>query len=815
MTYRLTLLAILCGLWILCAGPVPAQEAPPPVTSYLADPGTGARSHAIDQQHMVVEVRFVPEERLVRGTVTHIFEPLRAEVDSVYLDGPGIRYQSVQLNGQAVDYQAWPEGISIYPDAPLRWQQTDTLTISYEANPRHGLYFVGWDDPDGTARRQIWTQGQGPGHRHWVPFYDYPNDRMLTETIVTFDSDYEVVSNGELVETTEHDDGTTTWHYRMLAPHAGYLMMLAIGQYDVLPMTSKGGTRIRNYFYPDQPERAAPTYRYTDRMIDVMERETGVGYPWGPYANVPVHNFLHGGMENTTATIFSDAYYVDERAYLDRNYITVNAHEIAHQWFGDLVTMGRNEAIWLHESFATHYAKVIERALLGEQHYQWNQKRERDRALAASEDGAIPIRHTRAGSGRVYYKGSLVLGMLKDVVGKDEFDRVIEHYLTQHAYGPIISSDFFQAFDDVLGWNLDWFFEQWILRGGEPHYRVAYEAVGAADSAATEITVEQIHETGPLVGTFRMPIAVEVHYADGTHARERAWVDGASTTIRVPNPEGKTLDFVLFDPGHRVLKRLTFDRTTDELAAQALRAPLMIDRYDAVVALRPVLLAEKREALHAVFAQEAFPMIRAEVVQQLADDAESQTLLAAALDDPHHAVRGSALRSVPTLTADLVGGVEQALTDSSYQNMATALLRGARYRLDQSDTAAVERYLGQTEEVVGHDHNVRIAWLAVAAQLDRPDALDRLAELASPSYGFRTRVAAFEALEQLGAVDERVAGYLLDAMTHFNRRLRGPATQLFDRMHEQETLRGVLEAAYEAGSWTEREARMLERRFGR
>ena len=179
------------------------------------------------------------------------------------------------------------------------------------------------------------------------------------------------------------------------------------------------------------------------------------------------------------------------------------------------------------------------------------------------------------------------------------------------------------------------------------------------------------------------------------------------------------------------------------------------------------------------------------------------------------AERGAALRSVPSLTADLVGGVEQALTDSSYQNVATALLRLARYCLDQDDAAAAERYLAQTENVVGHDHNVRIAWLAVAAQLDRPEALDRLTELASPSYGFRTRVAAFEALEQLGAIDERAAGYLLDAMTHFNRRLRGPATQLFNRMHEQDTLHGVLEAAYEAGSWTEREAAMLERRFGR
>ena len=120
---------------------------------------------------------------------------------------------------------------------------------------------------------------------------------------------------------------------------------------------------------------------------------------------------------------------------------------------------------------------------------------------------------------------------------------------------------------------------------------------GDDGGAFTELAIAQIQETSPILGTFRMPIDVEVHYTDGTQSRERAWVEGRSTTVRVANPDGKAIDFVLFDPQHRVLKTLTFQRSLRELAAQALRAPHMIDRYDAVVALRERSLIEKRATL--------------------------------------------------------------------------------------------------------------------------------------------------------------------------------------------------------------------------
>lgn len=771
----------------------------------VADPEAGARSHRIDQKRMVVDVGFDPTQKQVRGTVTHYFRPLRSTVDSFYLDGPGISYQEVRLNGKSVTHEVTDDGIWIHPETPRPWKQTDTLQIRYEATPRHGLYFVGWDDSTGQAPRQIWTQGQGPGHRHWVPLYDNPNDKLITETIVTFDEEYRVLSNGKRVGVEANENGTKTWHYRMSAPHPGYTMMIGIGRYDVQRSTSAGGVEIQNYYYPDQAERVVPTYRYTAEMIDIMEQETGMEYPWSRYSQIPVHNFLHGGMENTTATIFSDEYYVDERAYRDQNYVTVNAHEIAHQWFGDLLTMGRREEIWLHESFATHYAKIVERHLFGESHYQWNRKQERDRVLSSLDRGPLPIRHTRAGSGRAYYKGSLVLDMLKDVVGKSEFDHVIQTYLQENAHDTVISPDFFSAFDEVLGRNLDWFFEQWILRGGLPHYDVATETSDSSGTTLTTVTVRQIHDMGPLVKDFRMPMIIEAHYEDGTFSRTRERIDGEKTILHLKAREEKQIDYVLFDPGNRVLKRQTFERSVQELGAQLEKASKMIDRYDAAVALRDADLDAKRDLLASVFAKESSPYVRAEIVRQLAEDSESVDLLETALRDSSSTVRGAALKHVTPISDPLVDEFERALSDSSYHNVEIAL-----DRLTSAYPSQTQEYLDRTASTDGHDHNVRIKWLTIRADLENKTVPDELIDYAGPSYSFRTRVPALRALDKLNIMNETVAAHLLDAVAHFNRDLRGPAsTVLTSRLEEGE--RAILESTYRSTKWTDRQAARVER----
>src|SRR5690606_21995695 len=315
-------------------------------------------------------------------------------------------------------------------------------------------------------------QGQGTDHRYWIPMYDDANDKFITETIITFDKKYEVLSNGKKLGEKVNNDGTKTWHYTMTKPHAGYLLMLAIGEYDILKGRTKKGTPLSLYYYPDLKDRAEPTYRKTAEMFDVLESETGIKYPWDSYSQVMVQDYIYGAMENTTATIFGDFFNCDERQFFDRNYMGVNCHELTHQWFGDYITHRSRADIWLHESYATYFPKLFFKGLYGMEEYQWMEYNEMKRALGAGKVDDNPIRNTGGGSARYYPKGSTVIAMLRRVLGDEEFKVALNHYMTTHAYANVETNDLYQAIQDKLGLSPQWFFDQWLYKGGEPHYKV-------------------------------------------------------------------------------------------------------------------------------------------------------------------------------------------------------------------------------------------------------------------------------------------------------------------------------------------------------
>jgi aminopeptidase N len=779
---------------------------------FYHEPELDPPERLVDMQHMRVELSFAPDSGIVRGTVTHTFVPMRERVDSLFLNGPGIRVLSARLNGREIPFRSAPAGPTFHFPVPLRWDERDSLTIAYEAAPRRGIYFVGWNDPTGRSRKQIWTQGQGIDNRHWIPCHDEQNDKLTTEIVITFDSAYSVLSNGALIGRRDNGDGTRTWHYRMSHPHSTYLVMLGIGTYAVDQRRTSAGVPVNLWYYPDQPERLEPTYRYSTEMVDFMARHIGVPYPWESYAQIPVQDFLYGGMENTTATVFGDFFLVDRRAYLDRNYLYVNAHELAHQWFGDFVTGRNGRSAWLQESFATFYPKLFFRERFGEDFYQWTLRTEQNAALAAGERDRFPVLHSRAGSSRVYQKGSTVLDMMTEVWGEEAYRRVIAHYLRRHAYGNVETNDLVQAFQDVLGVSPGWFFEQWIYRGGEPHYQVSVEEVAPVRGSGreTRVTVRQIHETDDLVGLFRMPIVLQVHYADGTWDALRATVAEKSQAFRLPNPALKKVAFVLFDPGSRILKRVTFEKSFEELRAQALKAPLMIDRYDALVALRATPLARKRELLREIYQRETFYAPRAEAIAQVgADTARSgQALVERALKDPSSEVRLAALNATTGFSESRRVPFEALLKDSSYAVVAAALAR-----LAEAFPKKTEEYLAWTEGDRGVGNEVRTLRFELGARRGSAAMVDSLVDYASPASEFRTRLNALQSLKRLNILDERVARYLLAAMTHWNGRLRGPATDIGAYYLQQPAHRKVLQGAYSAGSWTAGEREILEAFF--
>jgi aminopeptidase N len=750
---------------------------------YYADEELTPREHLVDFTHLRLEVEFEPVSGKVEGTVTHSFTVLREKIDSLFLDAVDIQVKGILLNGKTVPYSSTSTGIVVRFDVPLSWESKHQLKIDYHAYPKKGIYFIGWNDPAGASRKQIWTQGQGIDNRHWIPMYDSPNDKVITELVVTFQQGYEVLSNGRKMSEKNNKDGSTTWHYLLKKPHPTYLIMLGIGDYNIKTVESKSGVPLHLWYYPDWESRVASTYLHSAKIMDYMEEETGFPYPWGSYSQIPVQDFMYGAMENTSATIFGDFYFTDEAGFYDRNYVRVNAHELAHQWFGNLVTARSSAHHWLQESFATHYDLSFQGVAFGVDHFNWERRKAQNQAIAESKKDFKPLAHSGAGTVRHYPKGAHVLQMLKYVVGKPSFNKAIHYYLNKHQFQNVDSKDLLVAFHESLGLSLDWFWEEWIYKGGEPAYNVEFKEETVQGKRIGRFDVTQTHEQNEFVGLFDMPMVFEVHYQDGNVTSQRIRIHEQHQTVLLPLEKGKKIDFVLFDPNNEVMKSVQFDKPQSMLFAQAEHAKSILDRYDAVVELADVPVDDKRALLHQLFQQESFFAVKEAILQQLLYDVKSQDLVKKAVADPDPLVRTALINLSGFIPQVLLSDYEQLLLDSSYVVVEQSL-----HKLCFLFPNNTEKYLEMTKDLHGiHSKNVRIKWLEIAYQTQpSTPIITELVELTSPSHEFRTRVAAAEALQRLNHFDREVLENCIQALFSFNSRLRGPINTVLLHFYEQD-----------------------------
>lgn len=758
--------------------------------SYQYDQGAAMREHVLDFERMRLYVEFEPEKGLVKGKITHFFTPIRQDVDSFFLDGPGIMVKDAKLNGKEIKFTTSGNGIAFFPATTLHWNEKDSLTISYEAYPRKGIYFIGWNDMNNLSRKQIWTQGQGIDNRHWFPCYDTPNDKLITEIFVKFNKEYKVLSNGVKISEKDNKDGTITWHYKMNHPHATYLVMLGIGKYEIKETRSKSGIPLRQWYYPEWKDRYAYTYMYNEKIFDFLESEIGVPYKWESYSQIPVQDFMFGAMENTTSTLFGDFFQVDARSYNDRNYVAVNAHELAHQWFGDFVTARSANSHWLQESFATHYNTLAEKECFGQDHFDWARRQAANAAIAITDKKSIS--HSETQSTIIYQKGSQVLEMLKYIVGRDAYNKSVKRYLLNHPYSNVDSDDLLNAFQDELGYGLEWFWDEWVYRGGEPHYIINYEDNARDGKRISQFSIIQAHTTTDIISLFKMPFVFEVYYKDGSKDSKLCWIEKESETVQIANPGNKEIDFVLFDPNSQVMKTATFNKSFEMLKAQAMKAPNMIDRYDAVVAMKNFPIAQKATILTEIYSNNNFHAIKTEAASQLlnSNDAECIQLIRKAIHDKDIQVRKGIVTATKIITRELKSDYETLLNDSSYQLIA-ALLEKMCYQFPEN----TQKYLDITKTIEGTSgRNVKIKWLEIAAALDTKYNSELIA-FTSSSYDFLTRTNAMAALRKLNLFNDIALVNCLNAATSNNGRLSGPAVETIKYFFSQTTYKKQIATA--------------------
>lgn len=321
----------------------------------------GQQTRNVDFTSVSAHLNLNPNEKSISGLVNYTFKVLK-EVDTIKLDAQNMEFFEVKLNKKKITFlNSGKQLLIVYPFKKGK----NEITFEYQAKPKQALYFVGSKEADDL---QIWTQGQGRYTSHWFPSFDDVNEKLIFNLSVSFDSNYEVVAIGVLKKKISTNE-STTWQYQMQKPMSSYLLMLAIGKFEKQRQFSKTKIPLDLYIGNKELSHFEPTYRYSKTVFDFLEKEIGYKYPWKVYKQVPVRDFLYAGMENTSATLFATRYVVDSTGFEDRNFTNVDAHELAHQWFGDLVTATSGKHHWLQEGFATYYALLAEKNIFGEDYF--------------------------------------------------------------------------------------------------------------------------------------------------------------------------------------------------------------------------------------------------------------------------------------------------------------------------------------------------------------------------------------------------------------------------------------------------------------
>ncbi|WP_298553854.1 M1 family metallopeptidase [uncultured Algibacter sp.] len=396
----------------------------------------------------------------VDSTVFNSYEikfDILKQTDSIYLDAIGMKFLNVALNEVSVKYKNDGKKLVIYND--FKASASHTLNFLFFASPKKAMYFIGWDND---SRNQIWTQGQGKNTSHWLPSIDDMNDKIEFDISCVAPKGYQVISNGKMVskrETSIHN----LWEFDMENPMSSYLVALVVGNYDKKVTFSKRGIPLEMYYYPEDSLKFEPTYRYSKRMFDFLEEEIGVPYPWQNYKQVPVKDFLYAGMENTSTTIFADSFVTDSIAFVDKNYVNVNAHELAHQWFGDLVTETSGTHHWLQEGFATYYALLAERDIFGDDYYYWRLYEYAQELLEQDKaGGSTSLLNPKSSSTTFYKKGTWVLHILREKVGDGAFKKGVKNYLLKHQFKNVETENFIIEVEKASGVDLSEFVKTWL-----------------------------------------------------------------------------------------------------------------------------------------------------------------------------------------------------------------------------------------------------------------------------------------------------------------------------------------------------------------
>jgi aminopeptidase N len=508
------------------------------------------------------------------------------DTKKLVFDSVGLTIQSVTVNKAAAKFETTATKMTVPLASVAKKGEKFEVEIKYEGKTSKGAYFILPDKDYPNQPKEIWTQGESEDTRYYLPTYDYPNDRLTTETILTVPAAWITVANGKLLDVKDAGNGLKTWTWQESLPSSTYLITVVAGEFNEVKDVWRG--KPVTYYAPKgRGDRLKINYGRTPQMLELFSKKLGVEYAWEKYAQVMVDDFVAGGMENSSATTNTSSSLV--HPLLAPEYLTgqdpLISHELGHQWFGDLVTCKDWGNIWLNEGFATFMETVwSENYFPKEQseYERWGSVRE---WFQQGDLWNKPIvRHDFDDSsefdGNAYGKGGLVLYMLRHQIGDEAFYRGLKHYLEVNRGKNVVTADLTKAIEEETHINVDQFFTQWVYGAGAPKFDLSY----AYDDAKHQITlnVKQTQKVEGRVALFRIPTDVAITTASGSKTYPIT-VSKAEEAFALPADSAPLM--VLFDRGGHILKQVEFHKEKKEWLYQLKNASELSDRIDAVQAL--------------------------------------------------------------------------------------------------------------------------------------------------------------------------------------------------------------------------------------
>ena len=537
-------------------------------------------------QNVRVSLRFDLDQRKVIGEVTHTVSALRDGLTHLDFDCADLAISSARVNGKDAAFELRDNKLRVNLVQPAKAGEKFDVNILYEGKPTTGLYFILPDKDDPGRPKEIWTQGEAEDTHHYIPIYDYPNDRATSEMILTVPGDWLTVSNGKLLSVQDAAGGMKTWTWRQSLPISTYLISFVAGEFKEKKDTWRN-IPVAYYVPRGQEDTIDATFGHTKQMLDFFSERFGVAYPWEQYAQTAVDDFVAAGMENVSATTLSarDMVRADLAREKPEAADSLLSHELTHQWFGDLVTCKDWTNTWLNEGFATFGANLWEEHEYGVDASAYRYWRDQNRWMPSKEFFPIPVVTREINDsveyvGNVYDKGGWVLNMLRKQLGDDAFFRALQHYLEANRLQNVVTADLVKAIEESTGTNVDPFFDQWIFGAGAPRFAVKY----TYDTAAKKVSlnVKQTQKLEGRVGVFRVPVDVAITTAAGEKIFH-VEVSKADETFSFV-VDGPPL-MLLFDKGNKILRSLDFQKSPEEWIRQLRTAQDVPDRADATVAL--------------------------------------------------------------------------------------------------------------------------------------------------------------------------------------------------------------------------------------